>query len=113
MFINVSLFSPSPILQSMHWGGIIRKERGGTGEMGLVVKSIDCEGHEFKSQQPNGCSQPSVMISEALFWCVSKQQQCTHIINKEIFFKKKRKRKRKERGSRACQHETEIPQLRN
>jgi hypothetical protein len=37
-----------------------------------VVKSIDCSsrGLEFNSQQPHGGSQPSVMGSEALFWCV-------------------------------------------
>jgi hypothetical protein len=27
-------------------------------------------GPEFKSQQPHGGSQPSVMGSDALFWCV-------------------------------------------
>ena len=40
---------------------------------GLVVKRTDCSsrGPEFKSQQPHGGSQPSVMRSDALFWCVS------------------------------------------
>jgi hypothetical protein len=35
---------------------------------GSVVKSTDCssEGPEFKSQQPHGGSQPSVMRSNAL-----------------------------------------------
>lgn len=39
---------------------------------GSAVKSTDCssEGHEFKSQQPRGGSQSSVMRSDALFWCV-------------------------------------------
>jgi hypothetical protein len=39
---------------------------------GSAVKSTDCssEGPEFKSQQPHGGSQPSVMRSDALFWCV-------------------------------------------
>jgi len=39
---------------------------------GLVVKGTDCSsrGPEFKSQQPHGGSQPSVMRSDALFWCV-------------------------------------------
>jgi hypothetical protein len=39
---------------------------------GLVVKSTDCSsrGPEFKSQQPHGDSQPSVMRSNALFWCI-------------------------------------------
>jgi hypothetical protein len=37
-----------------------------------VVKSTDCssQGPEFKSQQPHGGSQPSVMRSDALFWCL-------------------------------------------
>jgi hypothetical protein len=39
---------------------------------GSVVKSNDCSSRdsEFKSQQPHGGSQPSVMGSDALFWCV-------------------------------------------
>jgi len=39
---------------------------------GSVVKSTDCSsrGPEFKSQQPHGGSRPSVMRSDALFWCV-------------------------------------------
>jgi hypothetical protein len=39
---------------------------------GSAVKSTDCssEGPEFKSQQPHGGSQPSVMRSGALFWSV-------------------------------------------
>jgi hypothetical protein len=36
---------------------------------GSAVKSTDCfsDGSEFKSQQPQGGSQPSVMRSDALF----------------------------------------------
>uniref|UniRef100_A0A8C6MQB4 Predicted gene 16181 n=1 Tax=Mus spicilegus TaxID=10103 RepID=A0A8C6MQB4_MUSSI len=39
---------------------------------GSVVKSTDCSSRdpEFKSQQPPGGSQPSVMRSDALFWGV-------------------------------------------
>ena len=42
---------------------------------GSVVKSTGCSSgdHEFKSQQPHGGSQPSVpsvMESNAIFWCV-------------------------------------------
>jgi hypothetical protein len=39
---------------------------------GSVVKSTDCSsrGPEFKSQQPHGGSQPSVMGSDGLFWWV-------------------------------------------
>jgi hypothetical protein len=37
-----------------------------------AIKSTDCssKGSEFKSQQPHGGSQPSVMGSDALFWGV-------------------------------------------
>jgi hypothetical protein len=37
-----------------------------------AVKSTDysSRGPEFNSQQPHGGSQPSVMRSDALFWCV-------------------------------------------
>ena len=39
---------------------------------GSVVKSTDCSsrGPEFNSQHPHGGSQPSVMGSNAVFWCV-------------------------------------------
>jgi hypothetical protein len=39
---------------------------------GSVVKSTDCSprGPEFNSQQPHDGSQPSVMGSDAFFWCV-------------------------------------------
>ena len=52
---------------------------------GSAVKSTDCSSKdpEFKSQQPHGGSQPSVMGSDALFWCVWIQLQCTHI-NKSL-----------------------------
>jgi hypothetical protein len=50
---------------------------GGSGEGGCwrdnsVVKSTDCSsrGPEFNFQQLHGGSQPSVMGSDALFWCV-------------------------------------------
>jgi hypothetical protein len=37
---------------------------------GSVVKSTDCssEGPEFKSQQPHGGSQTSIIKSDVLFW---------------------------------------------
>jgi hypothetical protein len=40
---------------------------------GSVLKSTDCSsrGPEFNSQQPHGGLHPSVMGSNALFWCVS------------------------------------------
>jgi hypothetical protein len=39
---------------------------------GSAVKSTDCSsrGPEFNSQQPHGGSQPFIMGSDALFWCV-------------------------------------------
>jgi hypothetical protein len=39
---------------------------------GSADKSTDCssKGPEFKSQQPHGGSQPPVIRSDALFWCL-------------------------------------------
>jgi hypothetical protein len=39
---------------------------------GSEVKSTDCfsRGPEFSSQQPHGGSQPSIVRSDAFFWCV-------------------------------------------
>jgi hypothetical protein len=44
----------------------------GAGEMAQWVRAPDCssEGLEFKSQQPHGGSQPSVIRSDSLFWSV-------------------------------------------
>jgi hypothetical protein len=44
----------------------------GAGEMAQWVRAPDCssEGPEFKSQQPQGGSQPSVTKYDALFWSV-------------------------------------------
>ena len=49
-----------------------KKKKRGDWRDGSVVKSSNCssKGLEFKSQQPHGGSQPSVMRSDALFWCV-------------------------------------------
>ena len=46
-----------------------------------VVTGTDCfsRGPEFNSQQPHDGSQPSVMESDALLWCVWREWQCTHI----------------------------------
>jgi hypothetical protein len=46
---------------------------------GSAVKSTDCSSRdpEFKSQQPHGDSQPSIVRSDSLFWCVRRQLQCT------------------------------------
>jgi hypothetical protein len=59
---------------------------------GSVVKSTDgsSRGPEFNSQQLHGGSQPSIMGSDALFWCVWRKQQCIHINkgNKSLLKKK-------------------------
>jgi hypothetical protein len=64
-----------------------------------VVKSTDCSSRcpEFNSQQPHGGSQRSIMRSNAPFWCIWRQLQCTHIhkINKIL---KKEKRKKEARS---------------
>jgi hypothetical protein len=51
---------------------------------GSVVKSTNCssKGPEFKSQQPHGGSQPSVMITESLLGCLKTATVYLHIINK-------------------------------
>jgi hypothetical protein len=51
---------------------LIKNWQHGAAEMAQWVRAPDCssEGPEFKSQQPHGGSQPSVMISDSLFWCV-------------------------------------------
>jgi hypothetical protein len=58
-------------LQSF-WSPYSSKKRLVGWRDGLAGKSTDCssESPEFKSQQPHGGSQPSVMGSDALFWCV-------------------------------------------
>jgi hypothetical protein len=50
----------------------LRIGRHRAGEMAQWVRAPDCssEGPEFKSQQPHGGSQPSVMRSDSLFWNV-------------------------------------------
>jgi hypothetical protein len=60
---------------------VLKKEEKGAGEMAQWVRAPDCssEGPEFKPQQPHGGSQPSVMRSDSLFWCVWRQLQCTYI----------------------------------
>jgi hypothetical protein len=49
-----------------------KKEKKRGWRDGSVVKNTDCSsrGPEFKSQQPHGGLQPSVIGSDALFWCV-------------------------------------------
>jgi hypothetical protein len=48
------------------------ENKSGAGEMAQWVRAPDCssEGPKFKSQQPHGGSQPPIMRSDALFWCI-------------------------------------------
>ena len=64
--LYVSIKPPSPGLRNT------MEEKSGGWRDGSAVKSTDCSsrGHEFKSQQPHGGSQPSVMKSDVPFWCV-------------------------------------------
>ena len=50
--------------------GMVLRSVEGSWRDGLAVNSTDrsSRGPEFKSQQPHGGSQPSVMRSNALFW---------------------------------------------
>jgi hypothetical protein len=67
-----SVSFPIPVKnESMCWGYKF-KLRLGSWRDGSVVKSTDCssEGPVFKFQQPHGGSQPSIMTSDALYWCV-------------------------------------------
>jgi hypothetical protein len=46
-----------------------REREREAGEMAQWLRALSSsEGPEFKSQQPQGGSQPSVMTSDALFW---------------------------------------------
>jgi hypothetical protein len=49
-----------------------KKQGRGSWRNDSEVKNTDCSsgGPEFKSQQLHGGLQPSVMRSDALFWCV-------------------------------------------
>ena len=52
--------------------GFVRMAHSRAGDIAQQVRDTDCssEGPEFKSQQPHGGSQPSVMSSDALLWGV-------------------------------------------
>ena len=55
------------------WIKEILESRTWAGEMAQRLKAqtaCSSRGPEFNSQQPHGDSQPSVMGSDALFWCV-------------------------------------------
>jgi hypothetical protein len=70
----------------------------------LVVKSTGCSSRspEFKSQDPHGGSQTSVIVgpmgSDTVFWCADLHWDKTTIyISKYVFFKKLQPRKKKQR----------------
>jgi hypothetical protein len=69
-FHEHTVAQPHPILY-IHSYRFKRVTAGGWGD-GSAVKSTDCssEGPEFKSQQPYGSSQTSIMKSDTLFWGV-------------------------------------------
>ena len=49
--------------------------------MAQRLRTLDAllEVPELNSQQSHGGSQPSIMRSDALFWCAQRQVQCVHI----------------------------------
>jgi hypothetical protein len=61
--------------------------------MAQWVRALTCssEGHEFKSQQPHGGSQPPIMRSDALCW--SEVIYIVLICNNKIFKKTKTNKK--------------------
>jgi hypothetical protein len=61
----------SEVIHSMYMC-TYRKHGAGAGEMAQWVRAPNCssEGPKFKSQQPHGGSQPPVMRSDDLFWCI-------------------------------------------
>jgi hypothetical protein len=54
------------------WQFLLKIKRSRDWRDGSAVRSTDASvrGPEFNTQQPHGGSQPSVMGSDALFWCV-------------------------------------------
>jgi hypothetical protein len=66
--------SPKEVAYMGQQGETQKKKKGGKKNpmWGSAVKSTECSFRdpEFNSQQPHGGSQPSVMRSDALFWCV-------------------------------------------
>jgi hypothetical protein len=61
-----------PFKEAREMAQQLRAPAAGAGEMAQWVRAPDCssEGLKFKSQQPHGGSQPPVMRSGALFWCI-------------------------------------------
>jgi hypothetical protein len=75
--LSLLLSLESDLKQTAH--SFIRKSPWGL-EMAQQLKSTDSssKGPEFNSQQPHGGSQPSVVRSDAIFWCVWRQLKCSH-----------------------------------
>jgi hypothetical protein len=69
------------------------ESRSGGWRDGSAGKSTDCssEGPEFRSQQVHGSSQPSVMRSDTLFWCLKTATVYLIIKINLFFFLKERK----------------------
>jgi hypothetical protein len=85
---------------------------------GSVLKNTDCSsrGPEFNSQQQRGGSQPSVIRSAALFWCVWRQLQCTHVykintLKKKPKTKKQNKQKRHKKPKPTNQPNKQKPKI--
>ena len=80
IYMNCESFSYEQTLYPLSHLPWLKTKLGGWRD-GSAVKSIDCssKGPEFKSQQPHGGSQPFVMRSDALFWRIWRQLQCTYI----------------------------------
>jgi len=96
-FITTSPCDHNPVLGVVHsFKVVLTLFEGGARAGGmaqrlraLAVRSSSSP--EFNSQQPHGGSQTSIMGSDALFWCVWKQLQCTHIHEINTSLKKKKK----------------------
>jgi hypothetical protein len=75
-WFKVTKCSEISATQEAEAGGLLEQQPTnkvkGAGEMAQQVRAPDCssKGPEFKSQQPHGGSQPSLMRSDSLFWCV-------------------------------------------
>jgi hypothetical protein len=81
-FSYLPSFSPLPLDSRLEvgwsvWECLFKIGFRGAGEMARWLRALT--GSEFNSQQPHGGSQPSLMGSDALFWCAWRQWQSTHI----------------------------------
>jgi hypothetical protein len=67
----------------------LKKKNPRAGEMAQQLRALTALPKVLSSipSSHNSGSQPSVKISDALFWCVWKQLQCTHINKINLFLK--------------------------